>query len=355
MKPPGPPNSAPQTVGGAFSTPQKTLPLSTSFGPAQSRSSAEETAVTSGGEELTSETSSAHHSSPSATPLPLFLGHHPLGTYVLLPDGRTPVPIPNRPSGPGTVPQVATVLERPLMHAPIPQCQPPRPLQPHPPRLPSAKTGGDNTHFNPQLPQQDPAHPEEVWPNAAEENHPNQPPPGDHQASPPSHLPPRYIFPFGIPAPSEQGIPLMRPTHLSAIPPGGHTHPGVPVSVQHMFPFFFAPHRPPALPAHLQPHRLEVETDTKEVQTSPHPSPIAQVDQAVEAQPSTATVGVQCERATVRDGCSNTEPVGVSQPLFFSDDVKPPSVSAQAYLLSGDVHGQIRVLTEYAEQVKGVC
>ena len=185
-----------------------------------------------------------------------------------------------------------------------------------------------------------------------EEPHPNPHPlPPQQSSPPPGHMPPRYMFPFGIPTPSDQGI-VMRPPHFPGIPPpGGPAPPGGPVSIQHMFPFFLAPPHQP-FPAH-QPHPLEVETESKEVQTSPYPSPVLKKDKEVDVRPATVSVGLQCTGVARRESSTNTDPQGTNQPLFLADDIKPPAVSAQAYLLSGDVQGQIRVLTEYAEQVSG--
>ena len=329
-----PPNSAPPQVGGASdrNTVAQFPPQAHTSHTTPDESTSEE--ITNG-----APPTNPAHSSANAAPVPYFFGH-PMGPYLILPEGRTPVAIPNHQSGMGMGPQVASVQERPLMHAPIPQ-----PLQPHPPR---PVGDGERENVNPQLPQRDSAKRGEAWPMVGEDD--AQQPPGDQPSPPPGPLPPRYLFPFGIPAPSEQGIPIMRPTHLPTIPPGGPAPPRVPVSLQHMFPFFITPHHPP-VPAHL-PRPLEIETDSKEVQTSPPPSPVVpHSDREVQVCPSTSSVGVQCAWISRREGGTNTEPQGVDQLLVLSEDIKPPSVSAQAYLLSGDIQGQIRVLTEYAEQV----
>ena len=210
--------------------------------------------------------------------------------------------------------------------------------------------GRESPYFDPQINHVRSSQPEEAWPMVGEEEpHPNpHPPPPEQSSPPPGHMPPRYVFPFGIPAPSDQGI-IMRPPHFPGIPPpGGPAPPRGPLSMQHILPFFLAPPHQP-FPAH-QPHPLEVETDSKEVQTSPYPSPVLQKDKEVDVRPVTLSIGVQVG-VSHRECATSTEPQGISQPLFLAKDIKPPAVSAQTYLLSGDVHGQIRVLTEYAEQV----
>ena len=256
------------------------------------------------------------------------------------------VQIPNQQTGPQTVGGVAS---EPVMHAPVPH--------PHLTAQQMGRRGGEegrqSPYFDSQINHVRSSQPEEAWPMVGEEEpHPNPHPlPPQQSSPPPGHMPPRYVFPFGIPTPSDQGI-VMRPPHFPGIPPpGGPAPPGGPVSIQHMFPFFLAPPHQP-FPAH-QPQPLEVETESKEVQTSPYPSPVLRKDKEVDVRPETVSVGLQCTGVARRESSTNTEPQGANQPLFLADDIKPPAVSAQTYLLSGDVQGQIRVLTEYAEQVSG--
>lgn len=362
--PPSPPppstTSTPPQTSGVYSSEQRALPHSASFPPPHPKATrgslnTSDDSATSSSEECVN---GAPPSNPAPAPVPYFF-HHPMGRYIFLPDGQPPVQIPNQPNsaqipnqvtGPHIVGQVAS---EPVMHAPIPHPH----FHPRQMGRPGAEEGRESPYFDSQVHHPRSSQPEEAWPMVGEEEpHPNQQPlpPEQPSSPPPGHMPPHYVFPFGIPTPSDQGI-VMRPAHFPGIPP--HRGPAPPGHIQHMFPFFLAPPHQP-FPAHQphpleveKPHPLEVETESKEVQTSPYPSPLLRKDKEVDVRPTTLSFGVQCTGVNRGETATNTEPQGINQLMFLADDIKPPAVSAQAFLLSGDVHGQIRVLTEYAEQV----
>lgn len=185
-------------------------------------------------------------------------------------------------------------------------------------------------------------------------------------------LPTRLMFPFGIsPATPDQAMSMMRQAQLAShhkAPrlPATANPTGVPVSMQQVFPFLFA-HQPFPAPQPHPPH-LEIETDSKEVQTTPSPVflPPLMKDQEVEVRPATSSRAVQCGRVNKKDMNTQTDLEGIHLPLLLTEDIKPPTLDEETLgkppsllchyhkdhcLISLDMDGQIEVITQYAKQV----
>ena len=162
-----------------------------------------------------------------------------------------------------------------------------------------------------------------------EEPHSREKPQDTPPTSSPAPMLARFMYPFGMPTPStpDQAISMLRPTHMTAHRPPHlpSLHPGAPPPAgvqQQMFPFVFT--HQPFPTAQLQ--HVEVETDTKEVQTSP--SDFSR-DQAVDVRPHTVTVGVQCSGVHRQERNTQTDVEGIEVPLFLPEDIKPPDVSEE--------------------------
>lgn len=295
-------------------------------------------------------------STANTAPIPLAFFGHPMGRYMLpvLPEGRPSAHLPTNTQNA----QVASVLEGPRMHAPLPHSQPPRPLvQPStagsPQTLPSVRpplvgmsplqqhnlplarneAGRESPYLDPQIRETRSSQPEEAWPMVGEEElHSREKLQDTPSSSSSGPLPTRLMFPFGIPPTTpDQAMTMMRqahlashrPPHLSAIPSNA-TPAGVPVSMQQVFPFLFA-HQPFPTPQPHLPH-VEIETESKEVQTSPALSPPTMKDQEVDVRPITTSRGVQCARVIKKDVKTQTSLKGIDVPLLLAEDIRPPSL-----------------------------
>ena len=371
--------SGPQPTGG-FAADQKVTPsLSAGISktPAGSRgslSTSDESASSS------DESSNGHHpghptQSTANTAVPLaYFSSHPMARYMLpvLPEGRTP---PQVPPNPPTA-QVATVLERPLMHAPMLQSQPPRPPppnQPHPAvsttQPPHAvrpglvrcvspqqqqqqqqqvlfvakEAGRDSPYLEPQLRQVRSSQPEEAWPMVGEELHSREHL-QEHPSSSPSGLRPRFMFPFGMASPSnpEQAIPMLR--HMQPHVPGTTNPAAAAASMQRIVPFLFTPPQPypPAAQQQQQQQQQpqeppEVETEERAVQNVPlcsdgvtqtEPRPQMR-DKSVEAVPLLLEQGTQCT-VNMKDTFAQTDFEGIEVPLLSLEEIKPPEIDYES-------------------------
>ena len=249
------------------------------------------------------------------------------------------------------------------MHAPMPQSQPPRqatppscvspqqlihmaravtgglspsPLQQATPAVVGGgggkEAGRESPYLETQLPQRRSSQPEEAWPMVGEEDLQNKEQLPEHPSSsppvPPVPAAPQFMYPFSV---TEQGLSLMRPPHMATHGPlpGAPTPAGVPVSMQHMFPFMIAP-RP--FPAHQLQH-VAIDTESKEVQTSPYPSPVVapvMKDKEVDVRPCMMTQTIQCTGVNRRDEKVQTNIKGIGVPLFLPEDIRPPDVSGES-------------------------
>ena len=323
--------------------------VKTPAGPRGSLSNSDES-----GSSSDAECSNGHHtaqSTASHAPVPIFFGH-PVGRYMLpvLPEGRPSVPLPAVNSQQNAVAQVASVLERPLMHAPMPQSQLAHLLtqpaaqqvlsQARPPAVsPSLlhavvggqEAGRESPYLDSQLPPTRSSQPEEAWPMVGEEGKPQ-----DQSASPPgAPIQARIMFPFGVPAPNAPDQVMMHPPHIAThglprlpgLPPGAAPPAGVSAaSMQPMFPFVIQPFPAP------QAQHLEIETHSREVQTSPLPSPPpppVMKDKETNVRPITASLGIQCTGINRRDRKTQTYIEGIEVPLLLPEDIKPPVASGE--------------------------
>ena len=336
-----------------------TVLVKTPAGPRGSLSTSDESASSSDESSNGLQPGNPTQSTASTTPIPLAFFSHPMGRIMLpvLPEGQTSAQVPiHTPNA-----QVASVLERPLMHAPLPQSQPPRPLvqtltaaataslqsgrpvvvagtSPQQSNvLQSGKEAGrESPYLEPQLRQVRSSQPEEAWPMVGEEDLRAREKLQDQTSSPASGpLPTRFMFPFGMPAPNapDQAIPMIRPIAPHRPPrlpglPGGPNPAGVPASMQQVFPFLFAH---PSFSAHQVP-QPEIQTNTREVQTSPTSASLSpsasplQKDKEVDVRPSTMSQGVQCAGVNRREVGTSTEIEGVDVLLILPEDIKPPDV-----------------------------
>lgn len=241
------------------------------------------------------------------------------------------------------------------MHAPMPHSQPPRPLvqtsttgSPQSARPPAVgvspqqqqnlpQAGRDSPYLDPQVREVRSSQPEEAWPLVGEEElHSREKLQDASSSSSSGPLPARLMFPFGIPPATPDQAMMMRQAHMAPHHrpprmPATANPAGVPVSMQQVFPFLFA-HQ--AFPAH-QPHppHLEVETDSKEVQTAPAPEflpPPPMKDQEVDVRPATYSRAIQCCRINKKEMKTQTDLGGIDMPLLLTEDIKPPTLDKEA-------------------------
>ena len=366
---PTPPTTAPLLGGGGGPQTAGTFPreqnatyppvvAKTPAGPRGSLSTSDESASSS------DESCNGHHPSnptqstanTTAVPMTFFSHLGSMGQSLLpvVPEGRATTQPPSGTQGA----RVASAVDRPLMHAPVPQSQPPQltpPPQPHlpvplphpaPPGLLQgsprqqvaqqtsvaglAQEPGRESPYLESRQLQESSQPEEAWPMVGEELH------GRDQlheslSSSLAQLPSRLAFvpPFGVPPSpsSDPALAMMHPAHLQPPLPTVPFNPSAPLP-PHVFPFMLLPPQ--------QRETREPSVESKEVQASPgscdtetqtEPRPVMRNQKTqVNRKPPSTSRYIQCSPKLDEAGCqTNLQAMG--EPLLLLEEIKPPEMT----------------------------